>query len=70
MKRAHYKCPDNGGKNPSTLTDGTLVHVLVASAPYKASRTGANGAAIKRVGVTHCAFVAGVTDTRVIEVAQ
>lgn len=58
------------GRSNNRLTDGALVHVLVASPAYKASRTGANGTSIQRVGVTHCAFVARVADTRVIEVAQ
>lgn len=52
------------------LTNGALVHVLVASTSYKASRTGANGTTVERVGVTHCTFVARVTDTRIIKVAQ
>lgn len=58
------------GRKSSTLTNGALIHVLVASASYKASGTGANGTAVKRVGVTHSAFVARVTDTGIIQVAQ
>lgn len=57
-------------RSDSRLTDRALVHVLVASTSDEASRTGANGTSIQRVGVTHCAFVARVTDTRIIEVAQ
>lgn len=51
-------------------TDRTLVHVLVAGASDKASRTCANGAAIEWVGVAHRPLVAGVADTGVVEVAQ
>lgn len=57
-------------RSNNRLTDRALVHVLVASTSDKAGRTGANGTSIQRVGVTHCAFVARVTDTRIIEVAQ
>lgn len=72
MMMALAKCTDNGGKKRKTgrLTNGTLIHVLVASTSYKASRTGANGTTIKRVGVTHGAFIARVTDTGIIQVAQ
>lgn len=54
----------------SRLTNWTLIHVLVAGTSYKASRTGANCTTIKRVGVTHCALIAGVTHTCIIKVAQ
>lgn len=54
----------------SRLTNRTLIHVLVAGTSYKASRTGANGAAIKWISVTHCPIVAGVTHTCIIKVAQ
>lgn len=55
---------------PYQLTNGTLVHVLVAGSSHKASRAGANGAAVEGVGVTHCALVAGVAHACIIEVAQ
>lgn len=72
MALACNKCTDNGGKKRKTggLTNGTLIHVLVASTSYKASGTGANGTTIKRVGVTHGAFIARVTDAGIIQVAQ
>lgn len=54
----------------SRLTNRTLIHVLVAGTSYKASRTGANGTAIKGVSVTHCPLIAGVTHTCIIKVAQ
>lgn len=65
----HY---NNGGKKRKTgrLTNGTLIHVLVASTSYKASGTGANGTTIKRVGVTNGAFIARVTNAGIIQVAQ
>lgn len=72
MALACNKCTGNGGKKRKTgrLTNGTLIHVLVASTAYEASGTGANGTTIKRVGVTHGAFIARVTDTGIIQVAQ
>lgn len=72
MALACNKYTDNGGKKRKTdgLTNGTLIHVLVASTSYKASGTGANGTTIKRVGVTHGAFIARVTDAGIIQVAQ
>lgn len=69
MWLAYHNCTDHGGEREK-LTNGALIHVLVASASYKASRTGANGTTIKRVGVTHSAFVARVADTGIIQVAQ
>lgn len=51
-------------------TNRTLIHVLIAGASYKAGRTGANGAAVKGVGVAHCPLVAGVTHTCIVKVAQ
>lgn len=66
------KCADNAGKKRKTgrLTNRTFIHVLVASTSYEASGTGANGTAIKRVGVTHSTFIARVTDAGIIQVAQ
>lgn len=57
-------------RNNNRLTNRALIHVLVASTAYKASRTGANGTTIQRVGVTDCTFVARITDTCIIKVAQ
>ena len=53
-----------------TLTNGALIHVLVAGPSHKASRAGANGSAIQGVGVADRPLVTGVTNTGVIEVAQ
>lgn len=52
------------------LTNGTLVHVLVTGPTDEASWACADGTAVQRVGVTHCTFVAGVTDTGIIQVAK
>lgn len=52
------------------LTDGALVHVLVACASDEAGGARADGSAVQGVGVTHRALVTGVTHTRVIQVAQ
>lgn len=51
-------------------TNRTLIHVLIAGSAHKASRAGADGAAIEGVGVTHCPFVAGVAHTCIVQVAQ
>lgn len=51
-------------------TDGTLIHVLVAGSPDEASGACADGTAVQRVGVTHCTFIAWVTDAGIIQVAQ
>lgn len=51
-------------------TNGTLVHVLVAGAAHKASRTSANGPTVQRVRVTNSSFVTGVTDTGIVQVTQ
>lgn len=56
-------------KKKNRLTNGTFIHVLVARASYKARRTGANGAAIQGVGVTHCSLIAGVAHARIVKVA-
>lgn len=53
----------------SRLANWAFIHVLVAGTPYKASRTGTNGTAIKRVGVTHCSLIARVAYTCIIKVA-
>lgn len=52
------------------LTDGALVHVLVAGSPGEARGAGADGTAVKGVGVAHRALVAGVTDAGVLQVAE
>lgn len=51
-------------------TNGTFIHVLVAGSTNKASRAGADGAAIQRVSVTHCPLIAGVTDTSIIQMTE
>lgn len=43
---------------------------MVAGSTNKASRAGANGAAIQRVSVTHCPLIAGVTDTSIIQMTE
>lgn len=51
-------------------TNGTLVHVLVAGSAHEASGTGADGAPVQGVGVTHGALVTRVADARVVQVTQ
>lgn len=52
------------------LTNWTFIHVLIAGTSHKTSRTGTNGTAIKRVGVTYCTLVAWITHTCIIKVTQ
>lgn len=47
-------------------TNGAFIHVLVAGSANKTSGAGADGAAVQRVCVAYCTFVAGVTDARII----
>lgn len=70
MEKAEDIWPQNWHMLNSSLTNWTFIHVLVTGTSYKASRTGANGAAVKRVGVTHCPFIARVTHTCILKVAQ
>lgn len=55
---------------PVPLTDGTLVHVLIARATREARGTGANGPAVHGVGVTNGIFMAWIADAGVIQVAE
>lgn len=52
------------------LTQRALVHVLVAGWPHVPRRTRADGFAVDGVGVAVGAFVAGVADAGIIQVAQ
>ena len=54
----------------SPLTDGALVHVLVAGSSDEAGRAGADGSAIQGVGVTHGPLVTRVAHARIIQVTQ
>lgn len=54
----------------SKFTNGTFIHVLVAGSTNKASRAGADGAAVQRVSVTHCPLITGVTDTSIIQMTE
>lgn len=51
-------------------TNRALVHILVTRASSEAGRTGADGPATHRVGVTDSILVAGVADTRIIQMTQ
>lgn len=51
-------------------TYGALVNILVTSAAGEARRAGADGTAIHWVGVTHCIFMAWVTDASIVQVAK
>lgn len=43
---------------------------MVASSTNKASRAGADGAAVQRVSVTHGPLITGVTDTSIIQMTE
>lgn len=51
-------------------TQSTLIHVLAAGWPRVPRGAGADGLAVDGVRVAVGALVAGVADTRIVEVAQ
>lgn len=51
-------------------TNGTLVHVLVASSTCETRWTGADGPAIHWVSVTDSILVTGVADTSIVQMTQ
>lgn len=60
-----------GGPHPipaAPLTDGALVHVLVACPAREARGAGADGSAVDGVCVADGVLVAGVADTGIIQV--
>lgn len=54
----------------SPLTNGALIHVLVTCPSSEAGWTGADGPTTHRVGVTDSILVAGVADTRIVQMTQ
>ena len=52
------------------LTNGTLIHVLVASSTCETRWTGTDGPAIHWVSVTDGILVTGVADTSIVQMTQ
>jgi hypothetical protein len=53
-----------------SLTDGTLIHILVTCSTSEARWAGADGPAIHWVRVADSILMTGVADTGVIQMAQ